>query len=148
MIENILKNEEFATLMKMHVYECLEYLLRKDITFSILANINYTKFEPNLPEDINKNLSAPVVLFTLGGYTLDSANLSQKHINFEAGFGNENFASLVTIPLGAVIQILIEESPILINFAVYEEKSNEMKTQKSKHIFMSNPKNRDFFNKQ
>lgn len=147
MIENILKDEKFSTLMKTHVYECLEYLLSKDTEFCILANLKYTSFDPELPKEISSNFKSPVILFCLGGYTLSSAILTKTNLSFEAGFGANDFASLVSVPIGAIVQITIDENPLLINFSVYKEDLNESRKQKSKQIFMSNPKNKDIFKK-
>ncbi|AII14615.1 hypothetical protein CIG2463D_0771 [Campylobacter iguaniorum] len=147
MLENILKDDSFCTLMKMHVYECLEYVLQKNAEFSVLVNLKYTKFTPDLPAHIKDSFKSPVILFTLGGYTLQSANLSQNELSFEAGFGSENFASLVEVPLGAIVQILVSESPILINFSEYKEDASKVRTEKSKNIFMSNPNNKTIFKK-
>lgn len=147
MLEKILTDESFCNLMRIHVYECLEYLLKKDIEFSVLANLSHTSFEPKLPKSIESSFRTPAILFALGGYTLQSSVLSQEELGFEAGFGNENFASVVKIPLGCIIQILIDSKPILINFSVYKPNKDDTKIEKSKQIFMSNPKNKDIFSK-
>lgn len=147
MLDKILDDEKFALLMKMHVYECIDYLLQNNRPFSVMANSDLVKFEPELPKNISSTFTSPVILFTLDGYTFSSAKLMQDSLSFEAGFGSDDFASLVSFPLGAVVQILVENSPILINFSIYKEKKSSSKTQKSMSIFMSNPKNKDFFNK-
>ncbi|OCR98761.1 hypothetical protein CFT12S02855_00845 [Campylobacter fetus subsp. testudinum] len=147
MIENILKDEKFGALMKTHVHECLDYLLNKDIEFCILANLKYVSFNPELPKEISSSFKSPVILFCLGGYTLSSAILTNTSLSFEAGFGANDFASSVNVPTGAIVQITMDENPLLINFAVYKEDLNESRKQKSKQIFMSNPKNKGIFKK-
>ena len=147
MLEKILDDEQFALLMKMHVHECIDYLLQNDCPFSVMANLDLVKFEPELPHEIMSKFKAPAIVFTLDGYTFSSAKLTQDKLSFEAGFGADDFASLVSFPLGAVVQILVENSPILINFSIHKDKEEKNKTQKSMSIFMSNPKNREFFNK-
>lgn len=147
MLDKILSENEFCVLMKMHIYECIEYLVQKNIEFSVLSNVALVKFDPILPDEIITKLSKPLVLFVLAGYTFESLKLTPNEINFEAGFGANNFASLVRVPLGAVVQILVENSPICVNFSVCNEKSEELKTKQSMDAFMSNPKNRAFFTK-
>ncbi|WP_169973673.1 MULTISPECIES: hypothetical protein [unclassified Campylobacter] len=147
MLDKILDDEKFALLMKMHVYECIDYLLQNKHPFSVMTNSDLVKFEPELPKSISSTFTSPVILFTLDGYTFSSAKLMQDSLSFEAGFGSDDFASLVSFPLGAVVQILVENSPILINFSIHKAKEAKSKTQKSMSIFMSNPKNKDFFNK-
>lgn len=145
MLETILDDEKFALLMKMHVYECIDYLLQNNYPFSVMANLDLVKFEPELPSEIKSNFKNPIIIFTLDGYTFQSAKLAQDSLSFEAGFGPNDFASLVKFPLGAVVQILVENSPILINFSIHKSKEQKNETQKSMSIFMSNPKNRELF---
>lgn len=148
MLDRLLDNDEFALLMKTHVYECLDFLLQSKTHFSVLVNLPLVKFEPELPERVKIGFNAPALLFTLAGYTFESAELTREELNFEAGFGNENFASVVSFPLGAVVQILVENSPVLVNFAIYKKPvrphADKNKTQKSMFVFMSNPNNKEF----
>jgi len=37
MLDEILDDEKFALLMKMHVYECIDFLLEKGLNFSVVA---------------------------------------------------------------------------------------------------------------
>lgn len=147
MLDEILDDEKFSLLMKMHIYECIDYLLQNNRAFSVMANLDLVKFEPELPSEISSHFRPPVVVFTLDGYTFESAKLSQDMLSFEAGFGADDFASFVSFPLGAIVQILIENSPILINFSIHKEKQEPNKMEKSMSMFMSNPKNREFFKK-
>lgn len=148
MLDELLDNEEFSLLMKMHVYECVDFLLQNEVSFSIMANLPLVKFQPELPAHIRSGFNMPVIVFALAGYTFESAVLSEDELSFEAGFGSENFASTVSFPLGAIVQILVENSPILVNFSIHKEKKSQKdQTQKSMSMFMSNPKNRDIFGK-
>jgi hypothetical protein len=148
MLDEILDDEKFSAMMKRHVFECVEYLLKNDRTFSAMANLDLVKFDPELPEYISSTFTAPVIVFTLAGYTFSSAKLTPEELSFEAGFGKENFASVVSFPLGAVVQILVENSPVLVNFAIYKKPvrphADKNKTQKSMSVFMSNPNNKEF----
>ncbi|MBR8462115.1 hypothetical protein KDE12_04500 [Campylobacter sp. faydin G-105] len=147
-LENLLDNQDFGLLMKMHIYECIDFLLQNGINFSVMSNLPLVKFEPELPPEITSNFTMPVILFTLAGYTFESVKLSQESLSFEAGFGANNYGSVVSMPLGAIVQILIEDSPILVNFAIHKSKpTQKSEAQKSMSVFMSNPKNRELFNK-
>lgn len=142
MLETTLNDDKFADIMQKHVYECVGYLLENDVNFSIMANLSFVGFEPPLPDKITKNFNRPAIVFMLGGYTFESAVLTPQVLTFEAGFGSENFASVVSVPLNAIVQIAIEDNPILVNFAIPKhKKSNNKNLQKSISIFKSNPNN-------
>ena len=142
-MNKMLNDPELSKLVQKHIYECLETLLNKNNNFSILANLEFVEFEPNLPPNLISK--SPVILFTLAGYTLSSAVLKQDHICFEAGFGADNFASLVKIPLGAIIQISVNEITLLVNFCLYQGRKDT--ANKSLQAFLSNPENRKLLNK-
>ena len=145
MLDEILDDEKFSAIMKRHVFECLEYLLKNDRAFSAMANLDLVKFDPELPDYIRGTFTAPVIVFTLAGYTFSSTKLTPEELSFEAGFGKENFASVVSFPLGAIVQILVENSPILVNFSVYKTQKSQL--EKSMSALMSNPNNKDLFKK-
>nr|WP_315017466.1 hypothetical protein [uncultured Campylobacter sp.] len=145
MLDEILDDEKFSAIMKRHVFECVEYMLKNDRAFSAMANLDLVKFDPELPEYISSTFTAPVIVFTLAGYTFSSAKLTPEELSFEAGFGKENFASVVSFPLGAIVQILVENSPILVNFSVYKTQKSQL--EKSMSALMSNPNNKDLFKK-
>ena len=79
----------------------LIFCFEKGVNFSVMANLPLVSFEPSLPDEISSGFSMPVIMFSLGGYTLESTMLTQDELSFEAGFGSENFASVVSFPLGA-----------------------------------------------
>lgn len=134
---NILKDSAFCDLMKNHAKECLEYLLEKNSGFNIVVNLKNVKFNPELPKEISDNFSN-LIMFELDNYTLESAFLEDDFLNFEAGFGNENFASTLSVPLSDIIQINLKNQPIFINLSIQERKENEEdKRAKSKKIFSS-----------
>ncbi|KEA45552.1 hypothetical protein [Campylobacter mucosalis] len=145
MLNELLNNDKFALLMKMHVYECIDFLLQNGIDFGIVANLNLTKFQPTLPDEISKNFSQPAIVFMLAGYTFESAKLTQDELSFEAGFGLQDYASVVSVPLGGIVQVMVEDSAVLINFSV--PKIKEKPEQKSILRFKSNPKNQEICNK-
>ena len=133
MKDEVLKNENFHALMIKHIKETLEFFFTQGIEFGILSNLKFTEFNPELPKNISDSFKSEVILFELANYTFQSANISDNALIFEAGFGEENFASTVKIPLFAIIQILIENMPILINFS--RPDLEKLKREKSKNIF-------------
>ena len=73
---------------------------------------------------------------------------------FEAGFGSENFGSLVSVPLISIMQVIIDETPVLINLATPKEevtqtesKTDENGVENSMASFLSNPENSKFIKK-
>lgn len=145
MLEEFLKDSEFASMMHRNIYDLLNLLIQKDIQFDILVSTKFVNFSPELPQEIKSNFNPSVILFSLAGYSLSSVEISKDEIKFEAGFGPDNFASLVSVPIGAIIRISIDENPILINFATYSPSDSKTKQERSKQIFLNNPKNRDIF---
>ena len=144
-MKNILNNNEFANILMEHSLDILEFILENDSEFSIVVKKNLLDFTPLLPEEIN--LPDELILFTLANYTLQSAVLEDDKLQFEAGFGENNFATLVSIPLEAIVQIIdIDNKILFINLSDFKHKKEPDNKEKSKQIFMSNPKNKNFFN--
>ncbi len=151
MLETLLGSEEFHGLMKQHIKEVLELLLKRGVNFSILTNISDVNFDPVLPVEISQNFK-PITMFFLAGYTFESTQIYNNTLSFEAGFGNDNFGSLVSFPLEAILQIIVEEIPVFINLstpppkaAVKEPQENGLK--RSMNAFLSNPHNQKLMKK-
>ena len=88
MPQNITENLEFQELIQNHCKEQLNFFISKGIDFSIVANISNITFNPELPNSIKENLSK-FSLFTLTGYTFQSAHIKEECLYFEAGFGKD-----------------------------------------------------------
>jgi hypothetical protein len=76
--------------------------------------------------------------------------MDEENLYFEAGFGAENFGSNVTVPLYAIMQILVDDNPIFINLSyppVKEEKEEDKGLEKSMKVFISNPENEKLLKK-
>ena len=143
MAQRILGDSDFSQLMKMHIAEILELLMQRGQFFSILTNISNITFEPPLPPEIRTHFK-PITLFVIAEYTFESSSIDDEYLYFEAGFGQENIGSLVTVPLSSIVQILIDETPIFINLALEKTpKKKDENIKKSTNIFLSNPENRD-----
>ena len=157
MLSNITKDYDFAVMMKQHILDVLSYLFDKGQNFGILCKIEDVSFNPELPSYMHDSF-AHLTLFFLAGYTYESAFVDDDYITFEAGFGNENFGSVVTVPLLSIMQIIVDETPIFINLSErkvpLEEKSlsidegvDQKSIEKSMNVFLSNPENEKFFKK-
>jgi len=150
MLYDVLKDRSFATLMQKHIIDVLTHLFDQNQNFGILCKIETLTFDPPLPEDITSEFR-PMTLFFLAGYTFESARLEDKYLIFEAGFGPNNLGSVVRVPILGIMQIIIDETPILVNLASAEEgkqtqeSSNEKSGQKSSmEALLSNPENKKF----
>ena len=150
MLIDMIKEEEFQNLMEAHLKEMMYYLLASEQPFGLLCNLEYVTFDPPLPEEIASNLQE-VTLFMIAGYTFESFEIEDDRLFFEAGFGPDNFGSVVSMPVLAVLQLLVEETPILINMArprPYSAKERADEGIKSSlETFLSNPENRKFLKK-
>lgn len=146
-IENFLAGADFVKLMQKHCFEIIQSLITQKSEFGIVAKTKFIDFDPPLPEhlDLKKN---PYALFALAGYTFESIDLDESKITFHAGFGVDDFATFVSIDLGAITQIQIENDIIFVNFSHYERKKDDKElTQNSINIFLKNPKNKDSLKK-
>lgn len=149
MLEKIIHDKDFTQLMKKNIQDLIILLFEKEQNFGILCKIEEITFYPELPDDI-KSEFRPLTLFFLAGYTFETAKIEDDMLVFEAGFGSDNFGSVVSVPLLSIIQVIIDETPILINLAVEnkEEKKSEKIDKKgvknSMESFLSNPENSKF----
>ncbi len=143
MIKNIIENEEYKNLVEKQIKENVHFLLDKNQEFSITANIEPITFTPELPSVI-KNQMHKFSLFTLSNYTYTTIQIDNEYISFEAGFGNENFGSVVKIPLHAIFQIIVDESILYLNSVATVEKFNKDLRKNSMNIFKNNPNNKKF----
>lgn len=143
MIKDIIENEEYKNLVESQIKENILFLLDKNQEFSITANIEPISFTPELPTVI-KNQMNKFSLFVLSNYTYTTIKIDSRFLSFEAGFGNENFGSIVKIPLYAIFQIVVDESILYINSVATVEKFNKDLKKNSFNIFKNNPNNKKF----
>ena len=139
--------------MRKNIQDVIIHFFEKEQNFGILCKIEEVEFEPSLPESINSEFRQ-LTLFFLAGYTFETARIEDDVLVFEAGFGSDNFGSVVSVPLLSVIQIIIDETPILINLATHQEKTlkeeikiDENGVENSMASFLSNPENSKFIKK-
>jgi len=143
-LKNIIEDYSFKDLAQKHIKEIIQYIIDKNIEFSVVANIKAISFEPDLPKDIKEHLSQ-FSLFTLAGYTFTTIKIDDDFLFFEAGFGKDNFGSVVKIPLYSILQIVIDENILYVNLSATIEKFNQKDLKEtSLNIFKNNPKNKRF----
>ena len=152
MLENVINDKNFAYIMQKNIQDVVIHFFEQEQNFGILCKIEDISFEPQLPDDIYSEFR-PLTLFFLAGYTFDTARIVEDTLVFEAGFGTDNYGSLVTVPLLSIMQVIIDETPVLINLANYESGLNIKKevdgtgVESSMASFLSNPENSKFLKK-
>ncbi|MGE4471706.1 MAG: hypothetical protein AB7D20_02835 [Sulfuricurvum sp.] len=152
MLFDIIKSPSFARLMENHLRDMLIYLFENDQNFGILCKIEHITFDPPLPLHLSEEFRA-MTLFFLGGYTFESARIDNDVLIFEAGFGQENIGSFVSVPLLSIVQIIIDDTPAFVNLALPQEQHPILNidkhegVQNSMSAFLSNPENQKFFKK-
>ena len=152
MLENVIEDTDFAMMMQRNIEDMVIHLFDKEQNFGILCKIEDVSFEPILPQNVNAEFR-PLTLFFLAGYTFETARIMDDSLVFEAGFGSENFGSLVSVPLLSIMQVIVDETPVLINLATYKHtqkidtKIDKNGVQNSMSSFLSNPENSKFTKK-
>ncbi len=137
-LEEFFQSNEYKELSKKNIYDTLALLLKKGIEFSIISYTNVINFNPIIPKEIIE--FDEIAMFIIAGYSYESSSLNKETFNFEAGFGAENYGSVLSIPLEAIVQIAIGEELLLINH--YEPKENiPEEVNKSMDILLNNPEN-------
>jgi len=152
---NLFQTPEYKVLISEHIFNTISYLFDKNQEFSIACEVPHITFMPELPSALQETFDE-TVLFILSGYTFESANLEKEYFSFEAGFGDENFGSTVTVPLLAMKQLFVGDNPIVMNLAKHINKEelttkglNEKKSgeNKSMESLLNNPENKKLLKK-
>lgn len=143
MIKDIIENDEYKLLVEKQIKENILFLLDKKQEFSITANLEPISFNPELPSVI-RNQMHKFSLFILSNYTYTTIQIDDEFLTFEAGFGNENFGSIVKIPLYAIFQIVVDESILYLNSVATVDKFTKNTKRDSMSVFKNNPNNKKF----
>ena len=154
MLESLIEDRDFAKMMKKHMQELMILFFQKEQNFGILCKIEDVSFNPPLPDEMLADFRS-LTLFFLAGYTFETARLEDDMLIFEAGFGSENFGSVVSVPLLSILQVIVDETPVMINLAIETQEVKEEEEQKvdengvknSMASFLSNPENSKFLKK-
>ena len=133
-----LQKPQFQDIMQEHIFNTIEFLFDINQEFGVACEIDFVQFDPPLPKDIENTLPT-ITLFMLANYSFESASLTEEFLQFEAGFGTNNFGSFVQIPLLAIKQMFVNEYPILINVtSPKDEKDEEVDSMSA---LLNNPEN-------
>jgi len=154
LLENVIDEAGFAKIMKKSIQDIIIHFFETEQNFGILCKIEEVSFDPVLPESINSEFRA-LTLFFLAGYTFETAKIEDGYLTFEAGFGSDNYGSVVSLPLLSIMQIIIDETPVFINLSVYKDKEesqavsvkDESGVENSMASFLNNPENSKFLKK-
>ena len=122
-MHQILFHPHFKLIVDTYAKDTLMFLVQEGINFNLLCDIKRTNFSPLLPENISSTFN-DITLFVLAGYTFESIELRNEHITFEAGFGNENIGSLVSIPYSGIVQILLHDNDLLREIPLFTNVSH------------------------
>jgi hypothetical protein len=136
MINNLLKSNSYKELSSKQVKEIIKYLQFNNMHLNLTANLSCVEFNPKLPINIYNKLTK-FTLFTLANFTFSSLKIKDNYIEFEAGFGIENFGSVCSIPYHGVFQIGMSDSIIFLNpIATIQDckKDNDENTQKQRSM--------------
>ncbi|WP_292656148.1 hypothetical protein [Nitratifractor sp.] len=140
------QSEAFRRIEGEHLFQAIAFLLEEGIEFAVAAEVEYLTFDPPLPEHLAQSLR-PLSLFVLSGYTFESCRVDEHSFTFEAGFGQENFGSVVELPLLAIKQLIVGEYPIAINIADPRPERKNVETERSMEALLSNPENQRLLKK-
>jgi len=145
----IFHNANYKNITQQYLSDTISILFDENKYFSIVCEVEYIDFEPYLPYEIYAQFGQSV-LFSLSSYTYESAKIEDGYFIFEAGFGKDNFGAVVAMPLLAIKQIIVDETPIVINLctpSVIDEEESEKGVQNSMSMLMNNPENQKLFKK-
>lgn len=145
--------KNLSKLLSQHCYEILHELTHNHVDFYIMTPLQNVYFNPTLPKDIIDTLS-PITMFIISGFTLESLQLDRDGITFEAGFGKQNIASVISIDYKNILQISTRlndaEVTLFINIFSLDnvvgnedkESDEESLINSSRNAILSNPKNK------
>ncbi len=163
-MRKILFQPQFKSVMNAHTRDILQFLLNNGVNFNILCDMKKASFSPQLPEYITSTFNE-ITLFVLAGYTFESIELHEGYMSFEAGFGNENIGSIVSVEYEGIVQILLHDNDLLREIPLFtnvshpcfynfsEEELQEIESiqreglEQSNLAFALNPENGRFFKK-
>jgi len=144
---NLFQTPEYKKLAQNHIFQTIEYLFQKNQEFAVACEIKHIHFTPELPQSIHDTFDE-TVLFILSSYTFESATVDKDYLSFEAGFGENNFGSTVTVPLLCIKQVFVGDHPIVFNLAKYEgEKRESASSKSSMEALLNNPENKRLLKK-
>ncbi len=133
MIHNLIHSKEYRDITTKQVRELIEFLAARSEEFALTANLDGVTFSPEIPQILKRHFTK-FTLFSLANYTLESLQLHDTYITFEAGFGSENFGSVCHVPYHAIFQLSIDNSILFINPTATVEKYFMSEAEEKKQI--------------
>jgi len=143
-MSKIFDDERYIKSNIEHTKLTIELLKEYENFFSIAVNKEGIEFNPKLPEEIISTFSLFTVL-AIHNYTFETLQTKDDYITIEAGFGKDNIASTLTIPYGAILQIIVDDMIILTNPTASLTKNFASQKIISRNSFKLNPNNKRFF---
>ena len=143
-MSKIFEDDRYIDSVVNHIQHTIKLLKEYKMFFSIAVNKEAIDFNPPLPDDIISTFS-PFTVLAVHNYTFDTLEVLDDTLVIEAGFGKENIGSVLTIPLGAILQIIVDDMIILSNPSASFNKNFHSQKTISKNSFKQNPNNSRFF---
>ena len=141
MTTEVFNTQEYKEVVNRYLVDTISIFFDKNEEFSIVCDVSYLEFNPSLPQDIFNQFGSHV-LFNIAGYSFESAKIEDNYFIFEAGFGSQNFGSVVSMPILAIKQLVVDDIPLITNIATpIKIETKEEKIDKSMNIFLNNPEN-------
>ena len=140
----LLDSVKLKKINQNYIYDTLEFLLSNNQFFGIVCETSYAEFNPPLPTSLMDTFQDRV-FFMIAEYSFESAILEEDSFSFEAGFGEENIGSKVSLPLLAIQEVIVENHPILVNF--FSPIKKDTKIQNSMEKLLQNPQNQKLLKK-
>jgi len=75
-----LESDNFKKIMQDHILNTIEYLFNEHQEFGVACEIEYVKFNPELPHDI-QNALPEITLFMLANYSFESASIDMTNFS-------------------------------------------------------------------
>lgn len=143
---DLFNTQSYQKLISSHLENTIHFLFENDQEFALACETEFLSFNPPLPQTILDGFGE-TVLFILTGYTYETSKIEDGEFSFEAGFGEENFGSHVSLPLLAIKQIFVGEYPITINISTATAPHQEVDitqrdSSRSMEALLNNPKNK------
>ena len=142
MSNKIIDNDLYKGIINDSIVNFIALVFSLNEDFLIICETKFIDFTPELPEEIQKSFNE-TVMFAISGYAMETAQLTDDSISFKAGFGEENFASTITVPLLAIKQIVMDEEVVFVNLT----KPKKDIVDKSMDALLNNPENKKFIRK-
>jgi len=143
-LNSLIESDRYKDILNKSMEDFLNLMIEINQDFLVVCDTIHIDFNPELPQNIIENFNDNVI-FNIVGYTFETAivNSKDKTFSFSAGFGQENFASTITIPLLGIKQIVVNDRIVFINFA----EPKKIIVDKSMSALMNNPENMRFIKK-